>query len=85
MKYTIETTDNGCVETLEISSECKLTKRSTKTFFGCESLDDDFDDQLEKMGFDDDFIEKVYDTFGNFRTLDFLIISEIMEEREENG
>lgn len=31
MKYCIETTDNGCIETLEMSKDEKFQKKSTKT------------------------------------------------------
>ena len=42
MKYAIEITDDGCVETLEFPNGEKFTRRSKRTNFGCQSIDDDF-------------------------------------------
>lgn len=52
MKYSIETTDYGCIETLEISNGEKYQKRTQRIKGGCRSLDDDFSDQMEKAGID---------------------------------
>ena len=48
MKYAIEITDDGCVETLEFPNGEKFTKRSKRTNFGCQSIDDDFSEQMER-------------------------------------
>ena len=45
MKYCIETTDNGCIETLEISDK-KFKRESIRTEYGCTSSDPDFSEQL---------------------------------------
>ena len=39
MKYTIETTEDGCVEVLELHDGSKYTKRHVKTAYGsqCEN------------------------------------------------
>lgn len=50
MKYSIETTDYGCIETLEISNGEKYQKRTQRIKGGCRSLDDDFSDQMERRG-----------------------------------
>ena len=39
MKYCIEITDNGCIETLEMSKNRNFRKNQQKTEYGCESLD----------------------------------------------
>ena len=41
MKYTVETTETGCVETLELDNGKKYTKRSTRTSTGVKHDDDD--------------------------------------------
>ena len=78
MKYTIETTENGCIETLEISDEVKLKKETKRTDWGCESFDKDFSDQLEERGFDGEVVDKVFDEFDGFRTLNFMEIAELV-------
>lgn len=77
MKYTIETTENGCVETLEFADGSKFTKRSERTDFGYKSLDNDFSDQLEENGFCEEILAKVYDLFDGFITIDFLSLAEL--------
>lgn len=76
MKYIIETTENGCVETLEFANGSKFTRRSDKTECGCKSLDDDFADQLEEEGFCGEVVDKVYDLLDGFFTLEFLELAE---------
>lgn len=49
MKYCIETTDNGCIETLEISDR-KFQRESIKTEYGCTSSDPDFRISWKKQG-----------------------------------
>ena len=77
MKYTIETTDNGCVETLEFSNGSKFTKRTERTGGGCKALDADFAEQLEEAGFEEEILDKVYDLFDGFLALDFLKLAEL--------
>lgn len=81
LKYTIETTENGCIETLEFSDGSKFTKRSTRTEHGCQSEDDGFAEQLERDGFCEEIIDKVWDSFDEFGSLNFLEIAEF--ERSE--
>ncbi len=80
MKYCIETTDNGCIETLEMSENEKFQKESTKTEYGCKSLDPDFVDQLRMAGYCEEIVEEVdrmYDGLGSF---DFLELAELVSE-----
>lgn len=49
MEYSIKITDYGCIETIKINGK-KYKKRTKKTKFGCMPLDDDFKDQMAKMG-----------------------------------
>jgi hypothetical protein len=80
MKYCIETTDNGCIETLEMSKDEKFQKKSTKTEYGCESLDSDFADQLRMAGYCEEIVEKVYDLYDGCETLDFIQMAELVSE-----
>lgn len=75
MKYMIEETENGCIETLEFSDGRKFTKESFLMPWGCESHDPDFAEQLEESGFDDDTVERVWNLFDGFGALDFLSIA----------
>lgn len=77
MKYTVETTEYGCIETLEFSDGSKFTRRSERNDFGCTFLDDDFSEQLGEAGFCEEVIDKVYDLFDNFMSLSFLEIAEL--------
>ena len=78
MKYTIETTENGCVETLEMNDGTLYIKRYTKTSSGLRQEDTDFATQLEDYGVcDDEFLDKVYDTFDGFLALNFMDIDKM--------
>lgn len=79
MKYSIETTDKGCIETLEISDE-KFQRESIRTEYGCSSSDPDFTDQLEKAGYCDEILEKVCDLYDGCETLDFIQLAELVSE-----
>ena len=48
MKYTIETTENGCQETIVLDDGKTYIKRHKKTFFGSECLDEEFCEQMDK-------------------------------------
>ena len=77
MKYVIETTENGCIETLEFSDGSKFARRNERTDCGCKALDDDFAEQLEENGFCEEILDKVYDLFDGFIALEFLELAEL--------
>lgn len=77
MKYSIETTETGCIETLEFSDGTVFTKRSKRTDYGCEALDKSFAIQLRMDGFCDEIVEKVDEMFNGFFSLYFLETSEL--------
>lgn len=77
MKYIIETTDNGCIETLELSDGTSFSRRSERTEFGCRSIDDDFNEQMERNGISEELCDAAYDLFDGFGCLDFLRMSEM--------
>lgn len=58
MKYTIETTEDGWVETLEISGQTysKNWKRRSNGYYQCE--DGDFTDRMITDGYAPDYLEE---------------------------
>lgn len=81
MKYAIEITDDGCVETLEFQNGDKFTKRSKRTNFGCQSIDDDFSEQMERGGCSEDVLDAAYNLFDGFNSLDFLWLGDLVDGR----
>lgn len=77
MKYSIETTKNGCIERLEIAGK-KLESETVRTDYGCQGLGKCFEDQLEEMGFSEEILDKVDDIFGGFTALEFLQLKELL-------
>ena len=61
MKYSVETTKNGYVETLEVNGK-EYKKTWCESGYGEKSSDKDFCEQLEQDGFDNEvFLDEVYD------------------------
>lgn len=77
MKYTIETTEDGCVETLELSDGKRYVKNTKKIDGGCSSVDDDLDKQMEQDGICAEILERVYEQFDGIHALDFLELAEL--------
>lgn len=75
MKYTIESTKEGCIETLEFSDGSTFVRRSERVPGGIESFDNDFKFQLKRAGFCEEIADKVCDTFDGFLASDFLDIA----------
>lgn len=81
MKYTIESTENGCIETIELNDGSKYTKKHTKKSFGSRCEDKEFWEQMQDNKIrDDEFLDKVYDTFDAFIASNFMDIAEIEKE-----
>ena len=80
MKYCIETTDNGCIETLEISDEEKFQRESRRIKGGCRVLEKSFADQLADAGYCEEIVEKVDEMYDEFKGLDFLQLEELVIE-----
>lgn len=80
MKYCIETTDNGCIETLEISDKEKFQRESIKINGGCRALGKSLADQLEEAGYCEEIVEKVDEMYDGFGDLDFLQLAELVSE-----
>lgn len=78
MKYTIETTDKGCIETLEISDKEKFQRESIKIKDGCQALGKSLANQLSEAGYCEDIVEKVDEIYDGFGNLDFIQLSELI-------
>ena len=77
MKYTIETMEDGCVETLEFNNGEKFVAKTQKTCFGCEGVTPCLADQLAEAGFCEEIVEKVEENYDGIRAYDFLELAEL--------
>lgn len=77
MKYVIETTETGCVETITFNDGSTFTKRHTKTDFGSRLENDEFCEQMERDGICEEILDKVYDLFDGFIASDFMNLAEL--------
>lgn len=78
MKYTIETTQTGCIETLEIGGKI-YKKEWQRTSSGCRCNNNEFYEQMESDGIDNkDVLNKAYDIFDDgFKVFGFIELSEM--------
>lgn len=79
MKYTIETTDTGCIETLETNNGTFSTEWKKIGFGQYQSQGETLVDQMEAADFDDtalDVVDELYD--GNYE-LDFIRLAKAAE------
>lgn len=76
MKYTIETTEKGCIETITFRDGRQYSKRHTRTSFGSQAEDDEFYEQMEKDGICEEMLNGVYDLFDGFIVSDFMNLAE---------
>lgn len=49
MKYEIETTENGCIETITLNDGSRYSKRHTRSDLGLKTKDEDFSEQMERL------------------------------------
>lgn len=77
MKYTIESTEDGCVGTLEVGDGRKFVCEMRKSCGCYEETGPSLADQLEEAGFDDEIVERVDDMFGGMMEADFIELSEL--------
>jgi hypothetical protein len=83
MKYTIETTKEGCIETLELNDGTKVIKHTARTDYGCKSKDQEFSEQLKgKIGLR--AVDELEDLFDGSLNYDFLRINEMLVNNEDN-
>lgn len=76
MKYTIETTENGCIETITLNDGSQYSKRHTRTDYGSREEDDEFWEQMERSGICEEILDKVCDLFDGFFASEFMRIAE---------
>lgn len=71
MKYSIETTEDGVVETLEINGAVYMQEwvRVAQGHLGCKQRD--FARQMIEDGLNDELIEKIEEIFDGFIASDF--------------
>lgn len=85
MKYTIEATESGCMETLtfndKVLGRVKLTRNHTRTDFGSVCREGEFVDQLKPLGYSEEVIEKADECFGLFTTLNFMEFAEEIQQQ----
>lgn len=77
VKYTIESTGNKCVETLELSDGSTYKKTHTRTESGSSCEDKSFDMQMRLDGICSEIREIVSDTFDGFLVTDCFKLSEM--------
>ena len=77
MKYMIESTPRGCIETLEFEDGSKFVSETRRTCFGAETTGPCLASQLEDAGFCEEIVEKVEDLFDGIRACDFIDIAEL--------
>lgn len=77
MKYVIETTEMGCVETITFNDGSTFSKRHTKTGVGLKPEDDEFYEQMKRDGICEEILDQAYDLFDGFFVSDFMSIAEL--------
>lgn len=77
MKYTIESTENGCVETLEVGDGRKFVCEMRKSCGYYEETGPNLASQLEEAGFNDEIVDRVDDMFGGMMEIEFIDLSEL--------
>ena len=80
MKYTIESTETGCVETIEMKNGKTYTRTHERMPWGSQCKDKDFSEQMEQDGVCDEMLNNVYDTFDSFLASNFMDIARLEGE-----
>lgn len=79
MKYTIETTDTGCIETLETNNGTFSTEWKEIGFGQYQSQGETLVDQMEAAGFDDAALDIAYELHDGSYELDFMRLEKAAE------
>ena len=84
MKYSIETTKNGCIETFEMLNGKKYEKKSERTRRGLRQNCEFAEEMAKDMGdeYDEDILDLVSELFDGCFALDFVKLLEKMEGYE---
>ncbi len=77
MKYTIESTVDGCTETIEFKNGEKFVAKTQKTCFGCEGITPCLANQLEEAGYCEEIVEKVDELYDGIAAYDFMELAEL--------
>lgn len=79
MKYTIETTDTGYIETLETNNGTFSAEWKEMGFSQYPSQGETLVDQMEAAGFDDATLNVAYDLYNENWELDFMRLAKLAE------
>ena len=79
MKYTIETTDTGCIETLETNNGTFSTEWKEIGFGQFQSQGETLVDQMEAAGFDDAALDVAYVFHDGSYVFDFMRLAKAAE------
>lgn len=79
MKYTIETTDTGYIETLETNNGTFSAEWKEMGFSQYPSQRETLVDQMEAAGFDDATLNVAYDLYNENWELDFMRLAKLAE------
>lgn len=74
MKYTIQLTGHGCIETLELKDGTKLSVEWVGDFWEIKSKNPSLTDQLKKLGYDEEILEAAENLFDGMHTMDFVVL-----------
>ena len=77
MKYTIETTDTGYIETLETNNGTFSAEWKEMGFSQYPSQGKTLVDQMKAAGFDDATLDVAYDLFDGNYELDFMRLAKV--------
>lgn len=82
MKYTIERTENGCIQTLDLGDGNVFVQRDERAEIGCASDDNEFWKQVEdSMNVSEEIKDKLYEVFDiSGMGLGFMELAELLEE-----
>lgn len=77
MKYMLETTEDGCIEILELHDGSKYIKNHIKKPYGSQCQNKDLWEQMEEDGICEEITEKVWDCLDGFLPMNFMDIAEL--------
>ena len=82
MRYVIESTEDGCMETITFDDGKTYSKSHIRTVSGSQCGEDQFYEQMEKDHVCEELLDKIYDLFDStFFVLDFMGIADMERSR----
>lgn len=82
MKYTIESTSFGCIETIELDNGKRYFRCTEKRGNKYIEQDGEFSEQMKNDGVDEESISAVYDLYDGFGAMEFIKLAELMKQHE---